>query len=586
MEATVRQLQEDINSHIEQLVKTYQTFAAEDLPFMMVQWGHMAQLLLDVGSRALKNPNKLIHLMQCYQKKTISLIQHHIDYLNSEEGRGEFAEFVHLKMTDQRFNGDSWEQSYWYKMIKDFYLLYHDFALSFLDCTHEMGNKIHDQMALYVRNYIDALSPSNFLITNPEALKVSAEKGWVNLLQGMKHFIEDLIDNNGHFNVRMTDKLAFTVGKNIANTPGDIIFRNDIVELIQYAPQTPTVYQTPILIVPPFINKYYILDINQEKSLVNWLVQQGYTVFLLSWVNPGPELKHKKYEDYVVEGIGEPLQKILETYHLSEVNMLGYCVGGTLLACFLSYLKKTQQSSAKSVTYLATLVDFEDPGEIGVFIDEQQLNTLNSLMDKKGYFDGRLLMTTFNLLRPNDLVWPYFINNYLKGSLPAPFDLLYWNCDSTHQPAAMYQYYLHEFYLKNAFKKNQLTIRGVPISLNDIEIPIFYLSCQNDHITPWTSVYRGALLQPGPKTFVLSDAGHVAGVVNPPSRNKYGFWTYETLLPSPHAWYKHSTKHNGSWWSYWEKWLSARSGQKVPTEQVKVSLSLCKAPGEYVRKTI
>lgn len=586
MEATARKIQHEINNNIEQLLATYKEFLSEDLPFLMIQSGYMTQLLLDVGSRIQRNPTKFINLAREYQYKSIQLFKNNIDYLQSDQGQRELTELVQSKITDQRFTAEEWQHNFFYKMLKDFYLLFSEFAEAFLECLNEVDDKIHDLMVLYIRNFVDALAPNNFLLTNPEVIKLGFEQGWLNLLKGMKFYIEDLIDNNGHFNVRMTNKLAFQIGENIANTQGSVIYKNQIVELIQYAPKTQSVHEIPLLIVPPFINKYYILDLNQEKSLVNWLVQQGFTVFLLSWVNPDATLRNKTYEDYVLEGIGASVNHILQTYDLKKINMLGYCVGGTLLACYLSYMKQAKQDIVNSVTYLTTLVDFEQPGEIGVFIDEQQISNLEHFMDKKGYFDGRFLMMTFNMLRPNDLLWPYFINNYLKGELPAPFDLLYWNSDSTHQPTAMYSFYLRQFYLNNAFKNNQLTIGGVPLSLQDIDMPIFYLSCKNDHITPWRSTFQGAIQQSGPTTFVLSDAGHVAGVVNPPHRGKYGFRTNDQLCPDPQRWYDTATHHKGSWWPYWAKWLSKQSGETVSIDSFAIEQPLYAAPGEYVKRSI
>lgn len=584
MQSELEHLNAEIKRNINELMDVYQTFFREDLPFLWVQWGHMSQLMIEVCHRIVQNPDKLIRVIECYQRKAIDLMEYHIHYLNELAEDKNFHSVLGQAQKDNRFAASAWEQQYVYKLIKDFYLLYSDFANDLLNCLGEFAGKIYDQFALYVRNYIDAISPGNFIMTNPEVLQVTAEQGVANLLKGLKLFLQDLNENKGHLNISMTDKYQFKVGENIAKTPGDVIFRNDIMELIQYRPQTTTVHEVPLLIVPPFINKYYILDLTAEKSFVNWAVQQGFSVFIISWINPDESLRHKRFEDYVREGPVQAVDTIIQKYPCTKLNVLGYCVGGTLTACFLSYMKKTHQDVIQSVTYLTTLVDFEEPGELGVFIDERQLESLDVLMARKGYFDGRLLTAAFNLLRPNDLIWPYFIQNYLKGEMPAPFDLLYWNCDSTHQPAAMYRFYLREFYLNNQLKQGEVKIHGQKVALEDIDIPIFYLSCINDHITPWQSTYRGANLMKGEKTFVLAGAGHVAGVINPPQKNKYSYWAHQPFCSNPTQWLEQALEHKGSWWPYWAKWLKDLAGQTIDPQAFQPQNPLCDAPGSYVKK--
>jgi len=388
----------------------------------------------------------------------------------------------------------------------------------------------------------------------------------------------------------MTDTSAFQVGRNLATTPGKVVYQNDLMQLIQYTPTTEQTYKRPLLVVPPFINKFYILDLREKNSFIKWLVDQGHTVFVISWVNPGPSLRCKGFADYMLEGPIAAVDAIEQATGEKEVNAIGYCLGGTLLSATLAYQKKKKQETIKSATFMATLMDFSKPGEIGVFINETAIAGLEKQMDALGYYDGRQMAFSFNTLRENDLFWSFFINNYLKGERPAAFDLLYWNTDSTNLPAAMHSYYLRNMYLNNLLiEKDALELDGVKIDLSAVKVPGYFISAAQDHIALWQATYRGAQVLGGKNRFVLGGSGHIAGIVNPPEANKYGYWTNDKLADSPDDWYQGSENHDGSWWLDWQQWVLKQGDMdRVAVRQpgdgkLKV---IEDAPGRYVKQRI
>ena len=417
------------------------------------------------------------------------------------------------------------------------------------------------------------------------------QTGGQNLALGIEQLTEDLeASAQGALNVSMTDKAAFQVGRNVATTPGKVVYQNDLMQLIQYAPSTPTVFKRPLLVIPPFINKYYIMDLRENNSLLKWLVDQGHTVFVISWVNPGPALRDKGFDNYLLEGPVEAIDVIESITGEKDINAIGYCLGGTLLSATLSYLKKKRKNRIKSATFLATLIDFSMPGEIGVFVNETTIAGLEKQMDMLGYYDGRQMSFSFNTLRENDLFWSFFVNNYLKGERPAAFDLLYWNTDSTNLPARMHSYYLRNMYLNNLLReKDVLDVDGVKIDLSAIKTPSYFLSASQDHIALWKATYKGAKILGGKNRFVLGGSGHIAGVINPPSADKYNYWTNSELPEDSDEWFKGAESHRGSWWPDWEEWVSTQGG----TEQVDARTpgdglyaALEDAPGSYVRMRI
>jgi polyhydroxyalkanoate synthase len=417
-------------------------------------------------------------------------------------------------------------------------------------------------------------------------LNTTVETRGANLLNGFRNLVEDLERGGGRLSLKMSDLSAFKFGENIAGSPGKVVFQNELMQLIQYAPSTPMVQRRPLLVVPPWINKFYILDLKPKNSFIKWCVDQGHTVFVISWINPGAELADKGFADYLLEGPLQAIDAIKKAIGESDVNVIGYCIGGTLVASMLAYMAATKDRRVASATFFTTLLDFSDVGDISVFIDEDQLQLADKHMNRLGYLEGRHMAEAFNLMRENDLIWFFVINNYLLGRSPAAFDILYWNSDATRMPARMQSYYLRNMYYKNVLKNaGQINLANVPIDLRKIDVPVYFLSTREDHIAPWHSTYAGTQLMSGPVNFVLGASGHVAGVINPPSANKYGYWTNEKLSRDPNSWLKTATYHEGSWWPDWERWIATFSGGEVPARQPGNGKlpSIEDAPGSYVK---
>lgn len=487
---------------------------------------------------------------------------------------------------DKRFQDHEWEHNPVFRYIRDVYLLTSHHIKMTVENLPDVDPKTAKKINFYTRQFIDALSPSNFVMTNPEILRTTIESHGENLIKGLQNMLEDLQRGGGQLAIKMTDLKAFKIGENIATTPGKVIFQNDLIQLIQYAPTTEKVHQTPILLIPPWINKYYILDMQSHNSFVKWIVDHGYTVFIISWVNPDRRHANKDFNHYMLEGSLTALDVITRVTGEKQINALGFCIGGTLLACTLAYMAAKNNQRIKSATFLATLLDFADPGDIQVFIDDDQIAALEHRMEKTGFLDGGSMSMTFNLLRSNELIWAYFVNNYLRGKEPFPFDLLYWNADSTNMPANMHSMYLREMYLHNKLKDpNGITLNGVPIDLGKINIPAYFFAAQLDHIAPWASVYAGRHLYGGPVKFVVGGSGHIAGVVNPPKNHKYEYRTNVKHPKNSDDWFASATVHEGSWWLNWEKWLKKYSGSMVPAREVGGGILpiIEDAPGSYVK---
>ena len=529
---------------------------------------------------------------------------------------------------DRRFNDDDWSENPLYDHIKQSYLLASKFMLSTVRETQGLDAHTARKVDFYTRQFIDALAPTNFALTNPEVARRTVETGGENLVQGLSNMLEDLERGQGRLRIRMTDLEKFKLGENVAVTPGKVVFENDLMQLIQYAPSTEMVRRRPLLIVPPWINKYYILDLRPKNSFIKWAVDGGHTVFVISWVNPDERLAEKRMDDYLLEGPVAALDAIGQATGETGVNAIGYCLGGTLLAATLAYLKardtagETKASRTKaaaktgkarrarkgagdtsdadaaptagrrpaieSATFFTTMVDFEEPGELGVFIDEEQLSLVEESMKEKGYFDGAKMAEAFNLLRANDLIWSFVINNYLMGKDPFPFDLLYWNSDSTRMPRVMHSAYLRDMYQHNRLREpGGITLDGVPIDLTTIDVPVYILSTREDHIAPWRSTFAATGIYGGPIRFVLAMSGHIAGVVNPPAAGKYGYFTGD-LVSTPDAWFEAATAHEGSWWPDWDTWVSGHDGAEVPPRKPGAGAlpAIEDAPGRYVKVRI
>jgi len=539
----------------------------------------------ELSSKIMDNPSALLEGQVSLMKDHLNLWQQtalKFSGLDSEV-------VIEPDKSDRRFSDDEWSTNIVFDYIKQFYLLQSKSIKEVVDGVDDLSGNTKNKVDFLVRQYVSALSPSNFAGTNPEVIRKTLETGGENLITGMEQLSSDLEGSFGGLNVTMSDRAAFKVGRNVATTPGQVIFQNDLIQLIQYTPTTDKVFKRPLLVIPPFINKYYILDLREDNSYLKWLVDQGHTVFCISWVNPGPKLKDKGFENYMQEGPLAALDVIKKATGESEVNAIGYCLGGTLLAATLAFMKKKKDHRIKSATYLATLIDFKDPGEIGIFINETAISALEKQMNTLGYYDGRMMAFSFNLLRENDLFWSFFVNNYLKGERPAAFDLLYWNTDGTNLPAKMHSFYLRNMYLHNRLvEKDGIELDGVKIDLSQVETPSYFLSAAQDHIAKWQSTYRGAQLFKGDVKYVLAGSGHIAGVVNPPKANKYGYWLNDDMPADSDGWFKGAQKQEGSWWTDWQAWVDKKSTKKVASRKPgdKGMQVLEAAPGSYVSQSI
>ncbi len=509
-------------------------------------------------------------------------------YLGARAAGEEPAPVVPVGRGDRRFADPAWQQLPPFDFVRQAYLLTARRMRALYADLPGLDRAAQRKLDFYLRLYINAIAPSNFLTTNPVALRQAAESEGHSLLRGLGHLLEDLEQGGGRLRIRTTREDLFTLGVDLATTPGKVIYQNELMQLIQYAPATEQVHRRPLLIVPPWINKYYVLDLRPKNSFVRWVVEQGFTVFLISWVNPGPELAHKSFEDYLTEGPLAALDAVREQVGArAGCNILGYCIGGTLVACLLAWMAARGQRRIGAATFLTTMTDFAEPGDLGVFIDEPQLERLERHMAQCGCLDAGYMQTVFSLLRDNDLIWNFVVNNYLLGRRPPPFDILYWNADGTRMPCMMHRFYLRAFYLENRLvEPGGITLLGEPVDLGRITVPSYFLSTREDHIAPWQSTYRGARRFGGPRRFVLGGSGHIAGVVNPPAAGKYGYWTHGRPPPEPEAFLARARRHEGSWWPDWAAWLRRRSGSLVPARDPDSGSlpPLEDAPGSYVRR--
>jgi polyhydroxyalkanoate synthase len=490
---------------------------------------------------------------------------------------------------DSRFKDEDWSKNFLFDLIKQSYLISARHIREAVANVDGLTPESEKKVAFFTRQYVDALSPSNFLMTNPQVLRETVASGGKNLVRGLNNLLSDIEKGGGKLRISMTDESAFQLGRNVATTPGKVVFQNDLMQLIQYAPLTEQVYKRPLLIIPPWINKYYILDLREKNSFIRWAVQQGHTVFVISWVNPDARLAQKGFEDYMLEGPIAALDAIEKATGSREANVIGYCLGGTLLGATLAYLKQKQQNRVASATFFVSLLDFSQPGELGVFIDEAQVESLERKMNERGYLEGSEMGGTFNLLRANDLVWSFVVNNYLMGKDPFPFDLLYWNADSTRMPARMHSFYLRNMYIKNLMGvPGGIELAGVPIDLSQVTLPAYFISTVEDHIAPWKTTYKGARYLKSPVRFVLGGSGHIAGIVNPPAANKYHYWTNDALPASAEDWFAGAQQTPGSWWEDWQRWIEPHGAGKAPARIPGEGAlrALEDAPGSYAKARI
>jgi polyhydroxyalkanoate synthase len=487
---------------------------------------------------------------------------------------------------DRRFADAAWSEHPAFDYVKQAYLLNARWMQSAVRQVEDLDADTQRKVEFYTRQLIDAWSPTNFVATNPKVLRETLDSGGENLVRGLEHLVEDLQRGRGRLSIAMTDERAFKLGQNVAATAGKVVLQNDLMQLVQYAPSTAEVHRRPLLIIPPWINKFYILDLKPQNSFIKWAVDQGHTLFVISWVNPDERLAHKTFDDYMLEGPLAALAAIERATGEREANVIGYCIGGTLLACTLAWMAKRGDRRVASATFFTALTDFAEAGELKVFIDDEQISQLEVHVAKKGYLEGRHMATVFNLLRANDLIWSFVVNNYLLGREPLPFDLLYWNADSTRMPAAMHSFYLRKMYLENRLvQPGGVAVANEALDLRDIDLPIYQLSTESDHIAPWKSTYALSQLVRGPYRFVLSGSGHIAGVINPPVANKYYYLTNPANPPTPEEWLAGAARHNGSWWTDWAAWVAQQGGGPVPAREPGAGAlaPIEEAPGSYVR---
>lgn len=545
---------------------------------------HLTQTFMDFTAKMLADPNRLVQAQMELWQQYMNLWQ-----VTAQRMMGQpVAAVAEPAKGDKRFNDPAWKDEVVFDYLKQSYLLTARWLQGTVKEVEGVDDKTAKKVDFYTRQFIDAMSPSNFAMTNPQVVKATVESKGENLLKGLQNMLTDLERGKGKLAIRQTDMEAFKVGGNVATSPGKVVFQNELIQLIQYAPSTAEVHQVPLLIVPPWINKFYILDLKPENSFIKWATEQGYTVFVISWVNPDERLSGFVFEDYMKKGPLAALDAIEKATGQRKVSAIGYCIGGTLMATTLAYMAARNDDRIVACTFFTAQVDFTEPGELGVFIDEDQLAGIEEMMSKKGYLEGSEMATTFNMLRANDLIWSFVVNNYLMGKDPFPFDLLYWNADATRMPAAMHSYYLRNMYQKNLLSQpGGLVVDNVPIDLRKITIPVYLQAGKEDHIAPSRSVYKATQIYGGPVRFMLAGSGHIAGVVNPPRNKKYQHWLNETTKnpPTLAEWQAGAKEFPGSWWHDWDKWLSALSGLKVPARVPGEGglPAIEDAPGSYVK---
>jgi len=539
---------------------------------------------MEFTSRLLADPSKLVAAQMALMQEYMKLWQATADRMLGKPA----APVIEPPKGDKRFADPAWKDEVVFDYLKQSYLLTARWLQGTVRDVDGVDDRLRKKVEFYTRQFVDAMSPSNFAHTNPQVVKATVDSKGENLVKGLQNLLTDLERGKGRLAIRQTDMDAFKVGGNVATSPGKVVFQNDVMQLIQYAPNTAEVHKVPLLIVPPWINKFYILDLKPENSFIKWCTEQGYTVFVVSWVNPDERLSHLTFADYMKQGPLAALDAIERATGERQVSAIGYCLGGTLMATTLAWMAARGDNRIVACTFFTAQVDFTEPGELEVFIDEDQLKSLEDMMAKRGYLDGSEMATTFNMLRANDLIWSFVVNNYLLGREPFPFDLLFWNADATRMPPSMHSYYLRNMYQKNLLMQpGGLEVEGTPIDLRRISIPIYIQSGKEDHIAPAKSVYKATQVYSGPVRFMLAGSGHIAGVVNPPRAKKYQHWLNESGRnpPTLAEWQAGAVEHPGSWWHDWDRWLSALSGPKVPAREPGEggAPAIEDAPGSYVK---
>ncbi len=551
----------------------------DDAPLQWALFNDLGKMYQQAGERLLQeDPSKLLNQQLDFWKQQMAIFQNTLMRMG-----GAHAEpVVVAEKGDRRFESPEWDSHPWFDYLRQSYLLLHRTLSAAVEDIPGLDDKTQQRIRFFTRQWLSAMSPGNFPVTNPEVLKLTLETGGTNLVHGLQQLAEDLENSADSLNIRMTDRSAFRLGENIATTPGSVVYRHELFELIQYAPSTESVYQRPLLVVPPWINKYYVLDLRHDNSFVRYARDQGHTVFIVSWVNPGRQSRDWGIDFFMKNALLQALSEIKRITGEPEANVVGYCAGGILLALTLGAFAGVGEAlPIHSATHLATLFDYHDAGDVGVFIDEVLVHALEQELDRQGVLDGRMLAVTFSMLRENDLYWNYFIQNYLKGERPIPFDMLYWNTDSTNVPAAVHKFFLRQLYINNRLKEpSSLTILDRPVDVSKVTTPAFIVATRQDHIAKWPGCYAATQLYKGPVEFVLGESGHVAGILNPPG-GRYGHFRHSSFPVSAQEWFSQAEFSKESWWSAWSRWLEPHGGSKVPARTIQSALE--PAPGRYVR---
>ena len=544
-------------------------------------------LVLKFFNQVFQSPDNIIKYQMSFFKSQLEAVEriYHLYYKSTPN--------INELTIDKRFKNNLWHEHCTFAWLKEAYFTYSDWLENII---HEMPKNDFSSLELrrlnfVIKQFLDSIAPNNFPCTNPEVIQSFFDTAGENFIKGLDNLVNDLNNSKHSLNINNNDHSKFKLGYNIAATSGKVVYQNKLIQLIHYKPLKEKHYQTPLLIIPPFINKYYVMDLQKDNSFVKWLLENNHNVFIISWVNPDESLAEINFSDYVIDGAIAALDYITKTLKFEQINSIGYCIGGTLLATTIAYLKKLNDSRIKTASFIATLINFEEAGDLSIFIDDYFIKETKQYMEiSGGFLDGEDISTTFNLLRSNDAIWPHYINNYLLGKEPFPFDLLYWNSDSTRLPMALHLFYLEKMYKDNLLKTpNAISIGKVGIDISCIDIPCFSIATKSDHIVPWKNAFSSTKLFSGNKTFVLAESGHVAGVINHPKQNKYCYWINEKRFDESidnQTWLEGAEKKQGSWWVYWQEWIKPYSGELINSKNPEEinSQIIEDAPGSYVKK--
>ena len=562
------------------LSQSYYTYGIKTAEKQMTDDYGIHKAFTSLSEQLLSDPEKLSNSTTQFWEEQLNLWE---KWINSDPTVVKKSD---IEKVDSRFRSKLWD-TWLFDYVRNAYLLTAEHLQKTVNDIDSLDERTARKVKFFTKQYVDAMSPTNFAALNPDVLKATVDSNGGNLLSGLNNLLDDLKKGKGELAIKMVDPNAFELGKDVATTDGKVVYQNELMQLIQYQPTTKSVLETPLLIIPPWINKYYILDLTPRNSFIKWAIDQGHTVFVISWVNPDARHSHKTFDDYLVEGPLAALDVIDKRCKTNTTNLVGYCLGGTLTAVLLGWLKSNKQEKrVNSTTFFTSMIDFNEPGELGVFVDPEGVDALEKRMASKGYLEASEMASTFNMLRSNDLIWSFVVNNYLLGKDPVPFDLLFWNSDATRMPAKMHSYYLRNMYIHNKLREPKgLTIAGRSIDLSTVTTPCYFISAKDDHIAPWKSTFSGAKLFGGKVRFVLGGSGHIAGIVNPPVANKYCFWANDELTHEAESWLQNADRFDGSWWSDWSVWISSQGSRTVNARKIRNNRTnpFEDAPGSYAK---